>query len=286
MPQPYNYILNVPSPVQAFQTGMGIAAQKMQIDAQRQAAKDAAEKEQLRASLFKKNLGPGATKQSRDIAIALMPDLADAFMKRWDALKDERKEGYLNTSRKVYNHLISDNIEKAIEELNTQAEAYKNYGDTENANAFSGLAQQLQAMDARTAAGVVEMAVRSVDPDAADKMVGPGDAMMLMRAAGIDPYSDEGRGILRQITYSKGQIILSGVLTPDGNTYVGTLQDYLQRYGGAPEAAPAATQAPAPTQAPAKPIPLKVREDALDWLIKNPNDPSAAGVRATILGSP
>ncbi|MGA1189451.1 MAG: hypothetical protein ACO3UV_08765 [Pseudomonadales bacterium] len=286
MPQPYNYILNVPSPSEAFQTGMGIAAQKMKIDAQRQEAENAANKAQLKAFIFSNLLGPGATKESRDIAMGLMPEEVEQIMRVSKLRTDESNESFLNTARTVYGYLITDNKDKAIEEVNAQAEAYKNYGDTENANAFSGLAQQLKVMDGRTAAGIVEMLVRAKDPDAADKMVGPGDAMMLMRSAGIDPYSDEGRGILRQITYSKGQIILSGVLTPDGNTYVGTLQDYLQRYGGAPEAAPAATQAPAPTQAPAKPIPLKVREDALDWLIKNPNDPSAAGVRATILGSP
>jgi hypothetical protein len=142
---------------------------------------------------------------------------------------------FLETARKAYYGLSPDangvvNVQNAVTELNTRADAAKGSGDTVLEKQLRDLATMVgnPNADPRLAQGIIDLQVRAVDPDEANKMTGFGDAAAAMRGAGIDPYSVKGRELLGNIAYKSGQILLTGAKTPDGELYTGTLQDYLE----------------------------------------------------------
>lgn len=256
MPQPYDYSLGVPSPQESFLAGVQSWQQQQQINAQMARAEaERAEVErkiaavERKAQVFQRYLGPGATIDDRNAAMRELPDDVNAIQTLWSGMDEGRRRAYLEAGRSVYNDLMprpdgTVNIEGAIANLNLRADAAKNSGDTVLEGQLRGLSTTLQNQpaSARALQGIIDLQVRAVDPDAADKMTGMGDVSGLLRAANIDPFGDKGREIFQNITFSKGQILYQGT-TPDGKPYVGTLQDYLARFGGGGEA-PVAGETP------------------------------------------
>jgi hypothetical protein len=261
MVQPFDYTLKTPSPTESFLAGVQTYQQQQQMNAQmaraqaEQAEVDRKIAEKLRqVEIFQKRLGPGATAADRDQAIReLGPDSVNAVQSMWKGMDEGRRAAYLEAGRSVYNDLMplpdgSVDIERAIANLNKRADAAKNIGDTVLSEQLTGLSDALQKQpgSARALQGVIDLQVRSVDPDAADKMTGFGDAAAQMRAANINPYSEQGSKLFENIVFKQGQILVQGAPTPGGGTYTGTLQNYLELYGtpvagaaaGAPSAKP------------------------------------------------
>lgn len=245
MVQPYDYSLKTPSATESFLAGVQSYQQQQQVNAQmaRAMAEQAEvdrkiDKELKRTKIFQTNLGPGAKIEDRNAAMQALPDDIAAIQTLWKGMDDNRRAAYLEAGRSVYNDLMplpdgTVNIQSAITNLNTRADAARNSGDTVLEEQLRGLSSALtkQPASARALQGIIDLQVRAVDPDAADKMTGFGDAAALMRAMGTDPYSDEGRKLFASIQYKQGQILLQGVKTPDNELYTGTLEDYLSRYG-------------------------------------------------------
>lgn len=262
MPQPYDYSLGVPSPQESFLAGVQSWQQQQQVNAQR--ARAEAEKAEVdrkiaaverKAQVFQRYLGPGATVDDRNAAMRELPEDVNAIQTLWSGMDEGRRRAYLEAGRSVYNDLMprpdgTVNIEGAIANLNTRADAAKNSGDTVLEGQLRGLSSTLQNQpaSARALQGIIDLQVRAVDPDAANKMTGFGDASAKMRAAGIDPYSEQGRKIFDNMVFKEGQILVTNALTPQGTTYTGTLDNYLQLYG-----APSGGQPTQPVQPIIKP---------------------------------
>jgi hypothetical protein len=245
MVQPYDYTLKTPSPGETFFKSIQLGQQQRQVESERlqaeaQRAKVQAEidKAAKKVNIFKTLLGPGATIEQRNLAIQELPDDVNAIQTYWKGLDEGRRNFFLETARKAYYGLSPDangvvNVQNAVTELSARADAAKGSGDTVLEKQLRDLATMVgnPNADPRLAQGIIDLQVRAVDPDAANKMTGFGDAAAAMRGAGIDPYSVKGRELLGNIAYKAGQILLTGAKTPDGEEYTGTLQDYLERYG-------------------------------------------------------
>lgn len=245
MVQPYDYTLNTPSPGEAFFKAVQLGQQQQQAEAQRAAAEAQRTKVQAeidkaanKANVFKTLLGPGATIEQRNEAMRQLPDDVTAIQTYFKGLDEGRQKFFLETAREAFYGLSPDatgkvNVQNAVTKLTERADAAKNSGDTTLEKQLRDLSTMLgrSDLDPRLAQGIIDLQVRAVDPDAADKMTGFGDAAAAMRGAGIDPYSVKGRELLGNIAYKAGQILLTGAKTPDGDEYTGTLQDYLERYG-------------------------------------------------------
>lgn len=245
MPQPYDYSLGVPSPQESFLAGVQSWQQQQQVNAQM--ARAEAEKAEVerkiaeverKARVFQRYLGPGATIEDRNAAMRELPDDVNAIQTMWSGMDEGRRRAYLEAGRSVYNDLMprpdgTVNIEGAIANLNTRADAAKNSGDTVLEGQLRGLSTTLQNQpaSARALQGIIDLQVRAVDPDAANKMTGFGDAAAKMRARGIDPFSEQGRKILDRLAFKEEQILVTNALTPNGQTYTGTLDNFLDLYG-------------------------------------------------------
>ena len=246
MPQAYDYTLKTDSPAETFLKAIQVGQQQQQVEAQRlqaeaQRAKVQAEIDNAanKANVFRTLLGPGATIEQRNEAMRQLPDDVASIQTYFKGLDEGRQNFFLETARKAYYGLSPDangvvNVQNAVTELNTRADGAKNSGDTVLEKQLRDLATMVgsSSADPRLAQGIIDLQVRAVDPDAANKMTGFGDAAAAMRGAGIDPYSEKGRELLGNIAYKAGQILLTGAKTPDGGEYTGTLSDYLARFGG------------------------------------------------------
>jgi len=245
MPQPYDYSLGGTDPTESFLKGVQIAQQGRQVQAEylRSEAANAEVQRKIdettrKRTVFSTLLGPGATFADRNEAMRQLPDEVAAIQTFYKGIDEGRKAFLLEAARTAYVDLIPDesgnvNIQSAIDKLNTRADAAKNSGDIVLETQMRDLASSIgtPGADPRLAQGVIDMQVRAVDPEAADKMTGSGDARALMRGAGIDPYSEAGRDIFKNMAFKQGQILLTGAKTPDGGEYTGTLEDYLTRFG-------------------------------------------------------
>jgi hypothetical protein len=245
MVQPYDYTLKAPSPGETFFKAIQLGQQQQQVEAQRAAAEAGRlevqaeiDKAAKKANVFRTLLGPGATIEQRNKAMQELPDDIAAIQTYFKGLDEGRQNFFLETARKAYYDLSPDangvvNVQNAVSMLNERADGAKNSGDTVLEKQLRDLSKMVgsSSADPRLAQGIIDLNVRAVNPDAADKMTGFGDAAAIMRAMGVNPYSEEGRELFKNIQYKQGQILIQGVKTPDGELYTGTLQDYLSRYG-------------------------------------------------------
>ena len=276
MPQPYDYSIGGTDPTEAFLKGVQIAQQGRQAQAEYLRAQAAQAEVQRKTddanrkrTVFTTLLGPGATLAQRNEAMRQLPDDVVGIQTFFKSIDEGRQTFLLETARTAYNDLIPDasgnvNIQSAIDKLNIRADAAKNSGDTVLEKQIRNLASSIgtPGADPRLAQGVIDLQVRAVDPDAADKMTGSGDARAIMRGAGIDPYSEQGRELFGNMAFKQGQILLTGAKTPDGGEYTGTLQDYLARYGS-PGGQPTAPNPTAPTILPRSSRPPGMTDDQL-----------------------
>ena len=256
MVQPYNYTLSTPSPGEAFFKAVQLGQQQQEVEAQRAAAEAQRAKVQAeidkaakKANIFKTLLGPGATIEQRNLAMQELPDDVAAIQTYFKGLEEGRQNFFLETARKAYYGLSPDangvvNVQNAVTELNARADAAKGSKDTVLEKQLRDLATMVgnPNADPRLAQGIIDLQVRAVNPKAADEMTGFGDAVAAYRAAGGDPFSPKGRELLNRIAYKSGQILLTGVKTPYGDEYTGTLDDYLTRFGPAEGGGQAAPQ--------------------------------------------
>lgn len=246
MVQPYDYTLKTPSPGETFFKAVQLGQQQQQVEAQRAAAEAQRAKVQAeidkaanKANVFKTLLGPGATIEQRNEAMRQLPDDVTAIQTYFKGLDEGRQKFFLETAREAFYGLSPDatgkvNVQNAVTRLTERADAAKNSGDTTLEKQLRDLSTMLgrSDLDPRLAQGIIDLQVRAVDPDAANKMTGFGDAQAAMRAANIDPFSEKGREISANIAFKQGQILVTGIKTPYGGEYTGTLADYLQRFGG------------------------------------------------------
>lgn len=289
MPQPYDYSLGGTDPTESFLKGVQIAQQGRQVQAEylrSEAAKAEVDRKiadtTRKQTVFRTLLGPGSTVDQRNEAMRQLPEEVNAIQTFWKGIDEGRKDFLLEAARTAYTDLIPDesgnvNTQAAIDKLNTRADAAKNSGDIVLETQMRDLASSIgtPGADPRLAQGVIDLQVRAVDPEAADKMTGSGDARALMRGAGIDPYSQAGRDIFKNMAFKQGQILLTGAKTPDGGEYTGTLEDYLTRFGSG---GPVGQRSPAPPASKILPLASRPANMTDADLINQANEAVRSGV--------
>lgn len=170
MAAPFDYSLNVASPieslVQGLSAGQGIAnmqAQRQQRDfqmqqqqaalmeAQRQAQKRA-EAEAIQARFI-----ANKTPTARDIleySTTLPPEMVKALQTQFDSIGKEKQQNLLGLGSRVVSSLLSPSPQVAIGELTSYADGLEAAGDIANAKAYRTIAQVAE-QDAGTALKMV-----------------------------------------------------------------------------------------------------------------------------------
>lgn len=158
MPQPFDYSSHVPDPTQVMAGAVGLGANILQLKAAQTQAAQAqagiAMQKQLNEDVGKVSANPTPA------AIAQLsikyPQLSEHFKRSYDMLGAEQKDAKTNMASQVYASLLAGDNETAINQLNGYAEAYKNSGMTQDAQASASLAELVKAHPetAKTTAGL------------------------------------------------------------------------------------------------------------------------------------
>ena len=163
---PINYQINVKSPMEAtlqgFQGGLAIRQAMQQQQLQQQAIQ---QQQQLQSDLAGLASNPNAGAKDYAAMMTKYPQLADHFKKSWDVLGADQQQNKLSHSVQVYSALQAGKPEIAVDLLNKQAEAFKNAGQQEDADAASRLAQFVQGApeQAKTTAGLMLSSIMGPD---------------------------------------------------------------------------------------------------------------------------
>jgi hypothetical protein len=158
MPQPINYGINAQDPTQSMSNAVGLAANLTQLKsaqmAQTQAEAGIKQQQRLNNDLaaIHANPTPAAIAQ---LSIKY-PQLSEQFKRSYDMLGAEQQKSKVNMASQAYAALLAGDSDTAASLLNGYADAYRNSGMTQDADAASRLAELVKAHPetAKTTAGL------------------------------------------------------------------------------------------------------------------------------------
>lgn len=157
MPQPFNYGITVPDPLesslQGYKVGMGMRQlQDARLDAERKRAAEL----QLQTDLGALARNPNAKAQDYASMIVKYPALSEHFKRGWEVLDKPQREAKLAMGSEVYAAINAGQPKVAIELLQKRAEAARNSGDEREAVSAETLAKFIESSPetARTTAGL------------------------------------------------------------------------------------------------------------------------------------
>lgn len=155
MPQPFNYILDLPDPTSNLVRAINI---KGAVDRQRQqeaAAQQAAQsRQQLQADLAA--LGPNATPAALSQLMVRYPQMSEEFKRTYDVLNSEQQKSRVDQASQIYAALEAGQPDMAQRLLAEQAEAYRNTGLDREAKTLEDLSELVRVSPetARTSTGL------------------------------------------------------------------------------------------------------------------------------------
>jgi hypothetical protein len=158
MPQPFDYSVPVPDPTQMMNNAVGLKQNILQLKAgqmQMDAAKASiAQTQQMNADLaaVHKNPTPASIAQ---LSIKY-PQLSENLKRSYDMLGSEQKQAKTDMASQAYASLLAGDNDTAANLLTSYAEAYKNSGMTQDADAATNMAALIKAHPetAKTTAGL------------------------------------------------------------------------------------------------------------------------------------
>jgi hypothetical protein len=162
MPDPYNYMLNIPNPAQnvmqgvqqGFQLGQQIEETQF-VREQREAAQFKAqreERERVAAAnekmLIQQELAEASKSRNPTEALSRLmirrPQLADQLKAPFAAMNEKEQKYRLGQAQQVYSAVISGSIPTAIGLLRRDAAAYKEAGRTQDAQLLEDMAKTIE----------------------------------------------------------------------------------------------------------------------------------------------
>lgn len=164
--EPINYDIQVKNPfesaLQGVQSGLQIGAQA---DALKQQQLQRAQAVQMQQDLGKLAANPDAGAQDYASMMVKYPQLSEHFKRSWDVLNADQQQNKLSHSTQVYAALQSGSPDVAINLLQQQAQAYKNSGKQQDADAASHLAEVIKVDPnaAKTTAGLMLSSIMGPD---------------------------------------------------------------------------------------------------------------------------
>jgi len=241
MPQPYNYSLNIASPMEQFVQGMQIGqAGRANEQAIAQQQREAERATRLQTVLG--NLGPDATYADYMAQVRANLDLAEVLLGQQQQFNDARRNALFNVGSQAFAMLRpgldgSINPEQAIAALEQNATAFENSGETDVARQLrdSAAALRINPAAGRTVIGTM---LAFSDPDrfrTISQALGGDQELTTFQkdlvAAGIDPASDTGRNLARQYAEGRADPMVE-MTTPDGTgIFRGPFSEYRRLYG-------------------------------------------------------
>lgn len=232
MPDPYNYSIQMQSPLQAFSDAFQVTNAVRQQQAQQQ------QQEVKRKALASVMTDRSPENLSR---IALMfPELADQIKSSQSILNDAQKQTDISWQTQVLSAIRNGRMDLAKSMAADRATALRNSGKEQDAKAIDDIVQAV-GDNPEIADSILSMNLSVLAPDAYKNTFGQkADLTSFQKdlaAAGIDPASEEGRAKSREYVELKTDPIVE-METPSGGKFVGRQAEYYRRYGG---------NAPAPT---------------------------------------
>lgn len=167
MAQPYNYILDIPNPIdtvtQSMANGFNMAASVDKAQQQReQIAIQKAQQAKMNSDLQYLASNPNPENYSK--VMTLYPQLSDNLKRAYETMDDGKKKTTLSLASQSYAALMNNQPEVAKQVLNDAATAYENSGQTKDAGVLRGYAKMVENNPnaARTSIG---MLMASTNPD-------------------------------------------------------------------------------------------------------------------------
>ena len=239
MVQPYDYRLNVPSPIEAFSQGMQIGAARRQIEQKRAAQQRQADMQRDMQTLLSGNPSPQALADFY-LRYPEAKESIDAYQK---TLSDADKNTILNVGQEAFLLNRAGKPEEVLSLFDVRIQAAENAGRPDLADTFRRSRRMYELTpDQETREGIIATAIYGAGGgEAYEKVWGVRTDVTSfqkdLKAAGIDPQSPEGVAKAREYVDLKIDPIVE-MPTPTGGTFVGRQSEYYRLFGGG---------APAPT---------------------------------------
>lgn len=167
MAQPYNYMLDIPNPIdsvnQSIASGFNLAAKVDQVQQQReQMAVQKEQQAQMNQSLQYLSQNPSPENYAR--VMTMYPQLSENLKRAYDTMDDGKRKTTLNVSSQSYAALLNNQPEIAKQIITDAANAYENSGQSKDAGVLRGYAKLIDnnPAAARTSIGLM---MAATDPD-------------------------------------------------------------------------------------------------------------------------
>ena len=167
MAQPYNYILDVPNPLESLNQGLWngfklganidqVKKQQEQYDLQKQ------QQTQMNQSL--QYLAQNPSPENYAKVMTMYPQLSENLKRSYDTMDDGKRKTTLSIASQSYAALMNNQPDIAKQVLNDAATAYENSGQTKDAGVIRGYIKLIDnnPAAARTSIGLM---MASTDPD-------------------------------------------------------------------------------------------------------------------------
>lgn len=143
MINPNSFAVDIPDPSKTFSDSFVGAAKIQNAVQQNQLAQQQLErKQQLQSDL--NALGNNPTPQQIASISGKYPELSEHFKRSYDMLTTEQQQSRLQSAIPIYAAVASGNYQTAIDQLNQNAQAYKNSGLDQDAKMSEAMAQLVQ----------------------------------------------------------------------------------------------------------------------------------------------
>ena len=167
MAQPYNYMLDIPNPMesvnQSIASGFNLAAKTEQAQQQReQLALQKQQQTQMNQSL--QYLAQNPSPENYAKVMTMYPQLSENLKRSYDTMDDGKRKTTLSIASQSYAALMNNQPDIAKQVLNDAATAYENSGITKDAGVIRGYAKLIDnnPAAARTSIGLM---MASTDPE-------------------------------------------------------------------------------------------------------------------------
>ena len=167
MAQPYNYMLELPNPIdsvnQSIASGFNLAAKVDQVQQQReQIAAQKEQQAQMNQSL--QYLSQNPTPENYTRVMTMYPQLSENLKRAYDTMDDSKRKTTLSLASQSYAALANNQPDIAKQVLGDAATAYENSGNKKDAGVLRGYVKMIEnnPSAARTSIG---MLMASTDPD-------------------------------------------------------------------------------------------------------------------------
>lgn len=236
MAEPFNYMLNVPSPQQSFAQGLQIGSEFQQAQLRRDKAMAERDRAQRKAAAFAR-LGPNATYEDYTAVIAEMPEEAEALGSFYKTVSEAKRNALMNAGSNAWMRLRPGpdgtvDPTAAVSELETAAMAFENSGDKESARQLRDAAMYVK-QDPKNGAAVIGTVMTVADPERAKAVMGASQDTAFQRDYAFIKERDgeEAAKLFMEGRYDP----LVSIPLPGGRVYFGPRSGMASQMGATPQ---------------------------------------------------